>query len=117
MPFTAESFDFVICMAAFKNFTDPLGALNEMHRVLKGGGQASILDLRKDASLEDVKAEIARMHLSAWSSLMTRWIFRFGLLKRAYTREALERMASASSFRHWEIRSEGIGYELRLIKD
>jgi ubiquinone/menaquinone biosynthesis C-methylase UbiE len=31
-------FDFIICTAAFKNFKEPLKALNEMHRVLKPGG-------------------------------------------------------------------------------
>ena len=30
MPFAAESFDFIVCRAAFKNFTDPAGALGEM---------------------------------------------------------------------------------------
>jgi ubiquinone/menaquinone biosynthesis C-methylase UbiE len=117
MPFAGDAFDFVICMAAFKNFANPLGALNEIHRVLKPGGEASILDLRKDASLEEINTEIAGMRLSAWNSLMTRWIFRFGLLKRAYTRQAIERLARESNFRQWEIRTEGIGFHLRLLKD
>ena len=116
MPFADASFDFVVCMAAFKNFTDPVGALNEIHRVLKPGGQASIYDLRRDAPPRDIDAEIRDMHLSAWSSLLTRWIFRFWLLKKAYTREDLERMAQESRFRHCEITSEGIGFELRLTK-
>jgi ubiquinone/menaquinone biosynthesis C-methylase UbiE len=30
MPFTNESFDFLVCCAAFKNFTRPLRALEEM---------------------------------------------------------------------------------------
>ncbi len=46
MPFADASFDFVVCMTAFKNFADPIGALNEVHRVLKPKGQASIYDLR-----------------------------------------------------------------------
>jgi len=45
MPFADASFDFVICTAAFKNFRDPVGAINEMHRVLKPGGEALIIDL------------------------------------------------------------------------
>src|SRR5581483_7277456 len=49
-PFADASFDYVVCRAAFKNFADPLGAINEMHRVLVPGGQASILDLRKESS-------------------------------------------------------------------
>lgn len=35
-PFKRESFDFLLCRAAFKNFAAPLGALREMHRVLAG---------------------------------------------------------------------------------
>src|SRR5260370_38120239 len=40
MPFEAESFDLVVCQAAFKNFTLPRTALAEMHRVLRTGGTA-----------------------------------------------------------------------------
>src|SRR5207245_8128394 len=32
MPYADESFDLVVCQAAFKNFTDPLGALDETYR-------------------------------------------------------------------------------------
>src|SRR5580693_8269734 len=42
MPFSSASFDFVTCTAAFKNFRDPIGALDEIHRVLTPGGRASI---------------------------------------------------------------------------
>src|SRR5690242_12426992 len=35
MPFQAESCDFVVCVAAFKNFPDPVAALDEIHRVLR----------------------------------------------------------------------------------
>src|SRR5262249_46393885 len=34
MPFEPDSFDLSVCRAAFKNFTQPVQALNEMHRVL-----------------------------------------------------------------------------------
>ena len=50
LPFPPDQFDFIVCRAAFKNFTRPLLALNEMHRVLKPGGDALIIDLRKDFS-------------------------------------------------------------------
>ncbi|HUI53615.1 MAG TPA: class I SAM-dependent methyltransferase [Bryobacteraceae bacterium] len=116
MPFAGSSFDFVVCMAAFKNFTDPAGALNEIHRVLKPGGQAAIFDLRKDASRADVYEEVRGMGLSALNTLLTRWIFRFGLLKRAYTPDAVKRMAAQSLFGRCEIAANGIGFELRLTK-
>jgi ubiquinone/menaquinone biosynthesis C-methylase UbiE len=116
MPFADSSFDFVICMAAFKNFADPLGALNEIYRVLKPGGQASIYDLRKDAAREDIHQEVRAMKLSRWNELVTQWIFRFGLLKAAHTREQLERMVGQSCFGRCEIRLHGIGLELQLTK-
>jgi ubiquinone/menaquinone biosynthesis C-methylase UbiE len=116
MPFADASFDFIVCMAAFKNFTDPIGAINEMHRVLKPGGQASIFDLRKDATRQEIDAEVRKMHLSPMNTHLTRWTFQFMLLKRAYAREELERMAAQSRFSGSEISSNGIGCELLLTK-
>src|SRR5260370_36109348 len=86
MPFPDESFDFVVCRAAFKNFSDPVGALNEIHRVLMPGGRASIFDLRKDASPAAIDDEVAGMHLSAWNAMLTKWPFRSCLLNNGYTR-------------------------------
>jgi ubiquinone/menaquinone biosynthesis C-methylase UbiE len=116
MPLHDASFDFVVCLAAFKNFTDPIGAMNEMHRVLKPGGQASIIDLRKDATREEIDAEVRKMHLSPINTHLTRWTFQFMLVKRAYARDELEQMAAQSRFRACDIRSNGIGCELRLTK-
>jgi ubiquinone/menaquinone biosynthesis C-methylase UbiE len=116
MPFPDASFDFVVCTAAFKNFSDPIGALNEIHRVLTPGGHASIFDLRKDASRDEIANEVRDMHLSAINALLTHWTFRFVLLKRAYTRAALETTVAASLFGTCEIIADGIGFELRLAK-
>ncbi|HMF98529.1 MAG TPA: class I SAM-dependent methyltransferase [Vicinamibacterales bacterium] len=116
MPLADATFDFIVCVAAFKNFTDPIGALNEMHRALRPGGEASIFDLDKDASPESVATEVRNMHLSAWNALMTRWTFRYVLLKRAYTREQLAQMAAHSRFGRGAIFQQGVGLELRLTK-
>ena len=116
MPFPDESFDFVVCRAAFKNFSDPVGALNEIHRVLMAGGQASIIDLRKDASLADIDVEVAGMHMSALNAKLTKWTFRNMLLKNAYTREAIDAMVSQSRFAKGEVLQDGIGFELQLAK-
>jgi ubiquinone/menaquinone biosynthesis C-methylase UbiE len=116
MPFADTSFDFVVCMAAFKNFTDPIGAINEMHRVLKPGGQASIFDLRKDATRDEIDAEVRNMHLSSVNTQLTKWTFQFMLLRRAYTRDQLQRMAVESRFAGGEIVADGIGCDLRLTK-
>ncbi len=117
MPLPEASFDFVVCSAAFKNFSDPIGALNEIHRVLKAGGHASIYDLRKDASLDEIATEVRNMHLSPTNALLTRWIFRFGLLRRAYTREGIEQLVAHSHFGTCQFVTDGIGFELRLARE
>ncbi len=116
MPFAAASFDFVVCQAAFKNFTDPRGALDEVHRVLAPGGEASIYDLRKEASLEDIDAEVERLGQSRLSALWTRWVFRTFLLKNAYREDALRELVAQSRFGRGEILRDGIGFELCLAK-
>src|SRR5262249_4112601 len=114
MPFPDASFDHVVCMAAFKNFSDPVSALNEIHRVLRSGGSASIYDLRKDASLRDIDEEVQRMRLSPLNALFTKWVFRHVLLRTAHGPDALQRMAGQSRFGRCEIVEDGLGLEMRL---
>lgn len=116
IPFPNDAFDFVVCRAAFKNFSDPIGALEEIHRVLKPGGKASIYDLRRDASPEAIDEEVTRMGMSWLSRWATKATFRFMLLKRAYTDETLVQMCAATHFKTGEILDDGIGFELRLAK-
>ncbi len=84
MPFGAESFDLIVCRAAFKNFVEPLQAIREVYRVLKPGGTAVIFDLRPDASPAGIRAEVDQMNLGWLNSVMTRFILRM------LTRRALE---------------------------
>lgn len=116
MPYPDGSFDFVFCRAAFKNFSDPSGALDEIYRVLAPGGQASILDLRKDSSPSEIRDEVAKMHLSTFNAWFTKLTFRFFLIPRAYTVSAIERLAIASRFGGCEVRTQGVEFDLRLIK-
>ncbi len=116
MPFDDAWFDYVVSVAAFKNFTDPVGAIDQMYRVLRPGGVASIFDLRRDAPLEEIEAEVGRMHLSSWNARVTRWTFRFMLLRRAYTPAQLEDLAARSRFGRGEVICRGIGCELRLTR-
>lgn len=116
MPFPDASFDFVVCTAAFKNFSDPVGALNEIHRVLAPGGMASIYDLRKDASPAAIEAEVRKMHLSTVNAWLTRWTFRTVLLKRAYARDTLDAMVACSRFGGGRVQVDGVGFELQLAR-
>src|SRR5512136_1833635 len=85
MPFADETFDFTICTAAFKNFTQPVQAIAEMQRALKPGGKALIVDLRRDASRADVDRMVKEMGLNRLNALFTQGAFKLMLLKNAYT--------------------------------
>jgi ubiquinone/menaquinone biosynthesis C-methylase UbiE len=117
MPFPDDSFDFIFCMAAFKNFSEPVKALDEMHRVLRAGGAAVIGDLRRDASLADIDAYLDQSGREGFDAWMTKRTFRWLLLKRAYTEEGFRRMASESRFAGCQIAPNSIGLEVRLTKE
>lgn len=115
MPFAEGSFDLIICQAAFKNFSQPGEAIDEMHRVLRGGGMAVIQDMWKDVSDATIRQEVASMRLGPVNAFMTGWTLRM-LRRRAYTKEQFERLATASAFGGCEIETSGIGIEVRLKK-
>lgn len=116
LPFEDGTFDFLLCRAAFKNFAQPLRALQEMHRVLAPGGRAVIIDLRRDAPRQSVSRAVDAMHLGAINTFLTKSCFRLMLLKRAYSRGDFERLLSQTGFGPIEIREDLIGLELTLHK-
>jgi ubiquinone/menaquinone biosynthesis C-methylase UbiE len=115
MPFDGDSFDLVVCQAAFKNFSRPRGALDEMYRVLRPGGLAVIEDMRGDATRSDIQKEVRGMELSRQSAFMTRAILTM-LRRRAYTPAQFERLAAESAFQTTAVQIEGIGMTARLKK-
>jgi ubiquinone/menaquinone biosynthesis C-methylase UbiE len=115
LPFGAESFDLIVCQAAFKNFTQPDRALAEMHRVLRPGGTAVIQDMSGNASGAEIDREVTSMELSRPNAFMTKRTLTM-LRRRAYTPAQFERLAAESPFRTCEITSAGIGLEVRLTK-
>lgn len=114
MPFEDTSFDFLLCRAAFKNFTRPLQALKEMYRVLKPGGRALIIDLRRDTSQESVNKAVEKMALGAVNTFITKLTFRFVLLKRAYTKDDFERFLSQTDFGPARIEEDLIALDIWL---
>jgi len=116
MPFAAESFDLVVCQAAFKNFTLPHSALAEMYRVLRRGGTAVIQDMSSDASHAAIEDEVRAMELGPVSTFTTKATLEM-LRRRAYAPAQFERLAAESPFRTCEIALAGIGLEVRLRKD
>ena len=115
LPLESELFDLVVCQAAFKNFTQPVIALDEMHRVLRTGGTAVIQDMHGEASHADIELEVRGMKLSRLNSLMTKGTLEM-LRRRAYSRSQFEQLASKSAFGKCEIKAVGMSVEVRLRK-
>jgi ubiquinone/menaquinone biosynthesis C-methylase UbiE len=115
LPFDAGSFDLIVCQAAFNNYTRPGLAIAEMHRVLRVGGTAVIQDLRKDVTSADIDREVAGMGQNAVNAAMTKLALS-GLRRRAYTAAAFEQLVADSPFRTADIRVDGIGMDIRLLK-
>jgi len=116
MPFEDGSFDLIVCRAAFKNFSEPVKALAEMRRVLKPGGRALIIDLRRDTPKKEIDAHVNNMHVGAVNAAFIKFTFRAMLLKRAYTREEFEKFITESGFMNYSIRDENVGFEITLAK-
>ncbi len=116
MPFDNDAFDFIICTAAFKNFSEPVRALNEMHRVLTSNGTALIVDLRPDISDQAIKDYVKTMGLGPIDSLMTKWTFKYMLTKSAHSKDEIIGFISQTGFRKSEIKENGLGFEVWMIK-
>jgi ubiquinone/menaquinone biosynthesis C-methylase UbiE len=116
MPFDSSSFDFIYCRAAFKNFSEPIAALDEMYRVLKPGGKAVIVDLRKDTPIGEINSAVDQMRLGWINSRLTKWIFKHVLLKRAYPQDEFRRMVAQTPFGTCRIKTASIGMEVTLSK-
>jgi ubiquinone/menaquinone biosynthesis C-methylase UbiE len=113
MPFADGSFDLLVCQAAFKNFARPVTALNEMHRVLRPGGLAVIQDMSHEATGADIRREVAGMALPP----LGRWWVRSALTLlrlRALKPERFQHLAAESAFHGAEVRTAGLGLEVRL---
>jgi ubiquinone/menaquinone biosynthesis C-methylase UbiE len=115
LPFVADSMDFIVCRAAFKNFGDPVGALIEMHRLLRAGGTALIIDMRNDASDESIADQVANMHLGRIDAFLTSGVLS-SLRKQAYSKEDFSRMIREAAFGHSNIVDEPMGFEIWLVK-
>jgi ubiquinone/menaquinone biosynthesis C-methylase UbiE len=116
MPFPSDSFDFIVCRAAFKNFADPVGALREMHRVLRPGGEALVIDMRRDASNTAIDEAVAEMKVGRMDAFFIRAVFKLSLRRRAYARADFVDMAKATPFGAAEIGEAPLGFEVRLRK-
>jgi ubiquinone/menaquinone biosynthesis C-methylase UbiE len=115
MPFEDDTFDFIVCSAAFKNFKEPVSALREMYRVLKSEGIALIIDMRRDATKEGLKAEAVKISKSGFERLFMIQTFK-SLCRYAYTKSEIEEMIKQTQFAQTDIQESNIGFYIFLHK-
>jgi ubiquinone/menaquinone biosynthesis C-methylase UbiE len=115
MPFVESSLDLVFCSWAVKNFQDPVRVFCEIHRVLRPGGRALIVDVNHDASGRDWKGYASGIGLKGGTAVMMGVAFRIQR-SGAYTREQFEGLVAATPFHLESTQTVGINLVLELVK-
>ena len=116
LPVDDACIDFVVCRAAFKNFAEPVKAMTEMRRVLRPGGTALLIDMKRDASVDEVRRYVDGLgvnRLNRWFMMLT---FRGMLIKRAYPLEEIRSMATLASWADLRIESMPMGFSAWTTK-
>jgi ubiquinone/menaquinone biosynthesis C-methylase UbiE len=116
LPVADASVDFAVCCAAFKNFSRPVQALAEMRRVLRPGGTALLIDMRRDVSAAAVKDYVNGLdvgQLNRWFMLL---VFHTMLIRRAYPLDAIRGMAAEAGWVAPRIEVTPVGFEAWMTK-
>ncbi len=111
LPVESSSADFVVCRAAFKNFSEPIKALAEMRRVLRPGGAALLIDLRRDVRMSEIRRYVDGLGVSWLNRFFVRFVFRNMLIKRAYMLDEIRRMVIEADWSEPRIESSTVGFE------
>jgi ubiquinone/menaquinone biosynthesis C-methylase UbiE len=117
LPLADASVDFVVCRAAFKNFSEPQKALMEMRRVLRPGGQALLIDMRRDAPMTEVRQYVNGLGVNRVNRWFMMFVFRNMLVKRAYPLEEFRRMAIDAGWAQPRIDTSRMGFEAWMTKE
>jgi ubiquinone/menaquinone biosynthesis C-methylase UbiE len=116
LPIADSSVDFVVCRAAFKNLSQPVRALAEMRRVLRPGGTALLIDMRRDVSVAALKQYVDRLGVGRLNRWFMMLVFRNSLIKRAYPLEEIVRMAIDAGWGEPRIEATPVGFEAWMTK-
>lgn len=116
LPLQDSTFDFIICSAAFKNFSEPLKTMQEMYRVLKPNGVALILDMNRNNTKEDIEQEMQKSAMKGFDRWFVKLSFKTFLRNGAYTYEEFEKLIAQTDFPCHEIKKDGIGFQVWMYK-
>ena len=116
LPCADASVDFVVCRAAFKNFSQPVKALAEMRRALRPGGTALLIDMRRDATIASIRQYVAGLGVGWLNRWFMMLVFRTTLIKRAYPLEEIRRMAVAAGWAEPRIEASPLGFEAWMTR-
>ncbi|MGA8939300.1 MAG: class I SAM-dependent methyltransferase [Acidobacteriaceae bacterium] len=116
LPLPDASVDFVVCRAAFKNFTEPVKAMAEMRRVLRPTGTALLIDMRRDVSLAAIQHYVDNLGVNWFSRRFMMLTFRHMLIKRAYPLDDIRRMAAEAGWSDLRLTTSPLGFEAWTTK-
>lgn len=116
IPYPDNTFDFIICTAAFKNFKEPVRALNEMHQVLKSGSEALIVDMNRNVSDKQITDYTDDLGVGGLERLFLIFTFKHFLRNGSYTKNEFESLLSQASFGEYEFKERGMGFHIYLRK-
>ena len=115
MPLPDNAFDFSFCSWSFKNFKEPLKALNEMYRVLKPGGKALIVDLNLAATTDEWNRYASETGIRGVTALFMKLAFRIQK-SIAYSHSEFSTLIQNTPFKESEIQAVGINLHANLLK-
>jgi ubiquinone/menaquinone biosynthesis C-methylase UbiE len=116
IPYPDNTFDLIICTAAFKNFKEPFQALSEMYRVLKSGGTTLIVDMSRNTSNQQIEVYTKNLGVKGIDRLFMKFILKYFLKNGAYTKDEFINLVSKTAFKGYDIKEEGIGFYIYLRK-
>ena len=110
IPFDDDYFDVVVSHGMIKCVSDVQKMLNEVYRVLSGGGCAYIIDSRKDVTSKEFD-EITKNFHSIDKEKSRRSI------NKSYRTDEIKKFLNKTSFnKNAQIKVEGLTYEIKICK-